>query len=140
MKILSVGRCPLCSKQIWKTKPPSISITKSGLSIRWKFTPYEMNEHGTHFWALLTDGSRMRIAICLDCLSKLTDEQVKKIFSDITFTKLKAIEKDKREDVKYRLFDAIRDIQIWRWSVTEQELVGYLNEKNNNIERSAKSS
>lgn len=138
MKILSVGKCPLCETQIWKTKPPFISITKSGINFKWKSTPYDLNEYGTHFWALLSDGSRMRIAVCKNCLKTLTNEQVKKIFADITYTKLKVIEKDKREDVKYRLFDAIRDILVWRWSVSEKDIVEYLNAKEHCIAEPAK--
>ena len=140
MKILRVKDCPVCGIDIWDFKWLSFISFKNGLTFNIKKVPYKQNEKYAEFWALLSNGSRMRIAICLDCLKTLTDEQVKRIFADITYTKLKAIEKDKREDMKYRLFDAVRDIGVWRWSRTEQEIINYLDEKNDNTFRCKQSS
>lgn len=132
MKFLTVGKCCLCPKTIWKFHRPSfISRTQYGWSLNFKKRPYELNEDGEHFWILCTDGSRMMVAICKSCLEAITDEQVKKVFSDIIYTKLEQIKKDNRgDDIKYKLFDRIRDIQVWAWARTEKEIIQYLSEKN----------
>lgn len=73
----------------------------------------------------------MNVSICKDCLEKITDEQVKKIFADITFTKLKQVEEDRRsDDIKYKLFDRIRSIEVWRYAKTELEIINYLGGRN----------
>ena len=93
--------------------------------------PYQLNKDGAFLWLLLTDSSRMNVSICKDCLDKITEEQVKKIFADITFTKLKQVEEDRRSDeIKYKLFDRIRSIEVWRWAKTELEIIDYLGGRN----------
>jgi len=140
MKILRVKDCPLCGKIIWKFyRPPIISKSNFGISINFRKLPHEQNEDGTHFWILVNDSSRMMVAICKDCLKKLTNEQVKQIFADIIYTKLEAIKKDKRKELHYKLFDRIRVIEVWRWGKTEKEIISYLqelkNEKINNTKQ-----
>jgi hypothetical protein len=130
MKILTIGACPLCKKNIWKFKRPSfLSKTIYGWSINFKNTPYELNELGTHFWLLLSDGTRMRVAICKDCLKHITGDQVKQIFADITYTKLKAIEKDKRINIQYKLFDRVRTIEIVTYAENEQDIINFIESK-----------
>lgn len=130
--MLSIGNCPICSKQIYDFhKPPLFHKSQYGWTINFRSQPYKLNKDGTYLWILCTDSSRMNVSICKDCLDKITDEQVKKIFADITFTKLKQVEKDRRSDeIKYRLFERIRDIQVYIWSKDEQTLIDYLGSKN----------
>lgn len=133
MQILSVGNCPCCSKQIYDFKQlPFIQFNKGSLTFNFfKRVPYQLNKDGTYFWILCTDSTRMNVSICKGCLDKLTDEQVKNIYSDIIYTKLKAVEKDRRsEDIKYKLFERIRSVEIWRWAHTEQEIINYLGTRN----------
>ena len=119
MRKVSVGPCPLCYKNIWKYRRPKlINLSRGALVICLQKIPYEQTDEGTHFWVLLTDSTRMRIAICKSCLSILSDDHVKQIFADITYTKLEAIKKDKRltEDRRYKLFDRVRTIEVWKWA------------------------
>jgi len=143
MKILTVGNCPLCEKVIYKkTRPAIISKTIYGWSFNFKRKPYKLNEQGVEFWLLLTDGTRMRVAICKECLKGITREQESRIFADITYTKLRAIEKDKRKHLQYKLYDRVRTIEVWGSANTEQELVNYLKEhdaKEHSIKRSKES-
>lgn len=129
MKKVQIKDCPLCGKIIWKfIRPKIVSITPYGIAFSFKRRPVELNEYGRHFWFLLTDGSRMMVAICGECLETLTDEQAKQIFADITFAKLEAIKKDKRKHLHYRLFDRIRTVELLKWFVTEGEVVNYIKE------------
>ncbi len=131
MKILSIGNCCLCPTEIYKfRKPPFIQLSKGSLIFSFKKLPYALNEKGTTFFVLLTDGSRMEVSICKSCLNTITDEQVKNIYSDIVYTKLKALEKDRRKDLHYKLFERIRSVEIWRWAKTEQEIIDYLGSRN----------
>ena len=135
MRKLSVGDCPLCSKVVWKFMRPSfISKTIYGWSINFKKRPYEMNEHGTHMWFLLTDGTRMRVAICKECLKNITSDQVKQIHADIVYTKIKAIEKDKRKHLHYKLFDRVRGVEVFMYAETEQEIINRLKEINGKVD------
>ena len=132
MKKVSIGPCPLCNKRIWKfVRPAFINFSKGIFSMAFKKLPYEQNDEGTHVWFLQNDRSKMRVAICTSCLEELNDEKVKMIFSDIIFTKLKVIENDKRltEEKRYKLFDRIRDITVFKWARTEKELDNYLMHK-----------
>lgn len=136
MRILTVRDCPLCSKIIWRFKRlPLIQFNKGSIILNFKKVPYEMNDKGSHFFILQNDGSRMQIAICKQCLETLTDVQVKQIFTDIVFTKLEAIKKDKRKELHYKLFDRIRQLEIFKWAKTEKEIIDYLQEiKNEKID------
>lgn len=131
MKILSIGNCPICQKQIYKfNKPPLFSKSQYGWTINFKSRPYALNDDGAFLWLLLTDSSRMNVSICKDCLSKITDEQVNNIYADVTYTKLKAIEKDRRKDLHYRLFNRIRTIEVYEWALSEVELIAFLGNRN----------
>lgn len=112
---------------IFRLKMPNIiEWDRHGGRVNWKPRPVDMTSEGAHFWILQTDSSRMAVAICKHCKSSLTDEQVKKIFSDIIFTKLSGIKGNTDKD--YKLFDRIRTIEVWRWFNSEQEIVAYLEE------------
>lgn len=138
MKILSIGNCPLCSKRIWSFKKPSfISKTPYGWSLNLKSVPYELNEDGCHFWLLLTDSTRMMVAICKSCLSNITGDQVKQIFADITYTKLKAIEKDKRIQLHYKLFDRVRTIEVVTYAETEKQIIEFIESIKNGKEHNS---
>lgn len=129
MRKVSIGPCPLCDKRIWKFKRPKFIDFSSGVfSMAFKKLPYEQNEEGTHVWFLLTDSTRMRVAICRSCLLVLTDDQAKQIFADITYTKLEAIKSDNRitDRQRYVLFDRVRTVEVWKWSENETELIGIL--------------
>lgn len=128
MKILRVGPCPCCGVNIWKFKmPPLLQWDMNGGHINWRPRPVAMLQDGTHFWVLQTDGSRMMIAICKDCANTLTDEKVKTVFADIIYTKLKSIKNNSPNE--YKLFDKIRTTEVWKWFLTEKELVDYMRDK-----------
>ena len=129
MKKMFVGPCPICDKRIFNFKmPPIFQWNEEGGRINWRRRAFEMNAEGTHFWILQSDGSRMMVAVCRRCLLTLNDEQVKKIFADIIYTKLSSVKGDSEKD--YKLFDRIRTIEVWKWFYNETELVAYLEEKN----------
>ena len=131
MKIMQVKDCPLCGKIIWNFKFPKIIDFSGGtLSISFRPRPYKMNEHGRHFWILENTTSRMRVAICKQCFETLTNEQVKQMYTDLIYTKLKQIENDKNldEEKRYKLFNAVRGLEMFKWAGTEEEIVKYLEE------------
>ena len=133
MQILSIGNCPLCPTQIYDFKQlPFVQFNKGSLTVNFfKRVPFKLNDNGDFLWLLLTDGSRMNVSICKSCLDKITDEQVKNIFADITHTKLKQIEKDRRgKELKYKLFDRVRSVEVYKWAKSEQEIINYLGNRN----------
>lgn len=132
MQELFIGNCCLCPKQIYDFKKlPLVTFNNGSLTFNFKPVPYALNKDGATFFVLLTDSSRMEISICKDCLSKLTDEQVKKVFADIIYTKLKRLEKENMKDeVRYKMFDRIRTLEIWSWAKCEQNIIDYLKGKN----------
>jgi hypothetical protein len=105
MRILSVKDCPVCGEIIYKFKQfPLFEKTPNGISINIFKRPYELNEKGRYFWVLETTGSRMMVSICKDCFRQLDDIQVKRIYSDIVYTKLKQIEKMHDKDKAQKTF------------------------------------
>ena len=124
---MSVGRCPLCQAVIWKYRRKGLKIEYGAMSIDFVSRPYAMNELGREFWILSTDGSRMRVAICKDCLEHLDTAKVKRVFDDIIYTKLEHLKKLKDEVKKYGMFRYYRQLDIWHWAKEEKDIVGYLN-------------
>lgn len=55
------GQCPVCNKNIMNDKKTSYI------------------NGGMEFWVKFSDESRATFAICLDCLDKITQEQLSKI-------------------------------------------------------------
>lgn len=130
MNLVKIGPCPVCGVNIWKYRRRIFDVKDNSIIISFKRVPYEQNEKGRHFWVLLSDGSRMMIAICKDCFHGLTLAMVKDIINDIIYTKLERIKKYKGEKrKKYILFDRIRTLEMVTWAGEEKEIVGYINEK-----------
>jgi hypothetical protein len=132
MKKLMIKDCPQCGKIIYDFKQlPFASMNKGSLTINFfKKIPYQLNKDGAYLWLLLTDGSRMNVSICKDCLGKITDEQVNNIFADVTYTKLKQLESEKRKEIQYKLYNRIRSVEVYIWRLSELELIAYLGSKN----------
>lgn len=132
MKKLEVKDCPLCGEVIWKRKMlPLIQHKKWTLIFNFfKIVSTEMNNRGTHFWLLLSDSSRMRVAVCKRCCEIMDDKKAKEIFSYITYTKLKLAENGKWES-----YDYLRTLEVFRWFKTEKEVIEYLKEYNKNASK-----
>jgi len=123
MRILLPKDCPICKKIIYKRG--RLPLFKKGLLnlYFWRTYPTVYNEFGRDFWLLLTDGSLMRVAICKKCYETLDNEKVYRIFDDITYTKLLSIFKMKYdENKKYKLFRHIRQVGVWQWAGTRDEI------------------
>lgn len=60
---IEFGKCPFCEKEIMKSENNKASVLEG----------YDT------FWILLSDTSRMKVAICKDCKKSLTDKKVSEV-------------------------------------------------------------
>lgn len=95
MKI-EFGKCPYCEKEIMKEEKNN-SVMLKGYST---------------FWVLLSNSSRMKVAICEDCKKTLNDKKVEELIAahqefwtqgieNTLDAKIEEIKKQKEENVNY---------------------------------------
>jgi hypothetical protein len=127
MKVLNVGPCPVCDKNIWnKKRLPLMQIVNSAIIFNFKKVPCSLNEDGRHFWILLTNGSRMRVAICNSCYEKLNASTVNGIMANIVYTHLQ-----KMDNMNFETFNHFRTQEMFMWFGTEQEVIDYIKKVQN---------
>ena len=71
-KLLKPKDCPVCEKIIYL-------FDKNG-------KPLQLNEQGMNFSVLFNDGNNAEFAICKDCYSTITPEQLDKLMQDQIYT------------------------------------------------------
>lgn len=94
---IQFGKCPFCEKEILKVDAKNNPIRQKGYS---------------EFWVALSDGSRMKVAICEECKKKLTEKEAEKVLeahrvfwakgieSSID-NKISELEEKKQQDINY---------------------------------------
>lgn len=93
---LKFGKCPLCNETVMKIE---------------KKEPLKLDNYDV-FWMKLSDGSRMKVAICKDCKKSLTKKKVEDILSahrvfwaegieKTMDAKIKELEAQKEQNINY---------------------------------------
>ena len=136
MRILTPKNCPFCKTRIYRFKRlPYVHIRKGGISFNFRQVPVAANGDYAQFFILQSNGSRMRVACCKECVDKLTDESVRFVFADIVYTRLKQLKPGKYE---YDMFDNTRVMEVHMWNKDEQVLINYLKALKNGQECKSK--